>query len=568
MKILKNNLYMLSLIQKYAKGFVTFSIVFSIIKSAISVIFIIFTRYIINIFYYEGNLAYLKPLIMVAFFLGVLQVIMRSLYSNFISPISLQKLHLGMQTEIYNKIRKIDLMNYDSPDFYNEYSFVLRNSDSRAANVLSLLSKLVSNVVESICVIAIIYILQPKLLIFVIFILCFNLMIELIQKKINFEYDKKMILPNRKMGYINRVFYLKNFSQEIKSSEIIACLVRIFNDTVDEINGIIIHFGKHILGVEICRDFSYLSIDLVILLLLSGDILNGSIGIGDYMALTTSVGKVLSGIGGIFSIFPQLYQNSLYIEKYNSFMKEKYLENDYKEKYRCENIYQIETENIEYKYFNNGGKVLNGTNMKIQKGEFVGIVGENGCGKSTLAKVIAGLYFPSNGKVLINGIPIQEYTEKSIREQICIVYQDYAVFSISIAENVLLRPVYNVFDRERVVHALDVVGLYDKIKQLPKGIDTPLTRELSEDGLVLSGGEMRRLAVARIIASDSSVIIMDEILNDIDVIYKEKILNLLHTTLKNRICIMITHHFEELIGVDRVYTLRDGVILEDERIIP
>ena len=199
--------------------------------------------------------------------------------------------------------------------------------------------------------------------------------------------------------------------------------------------------------------------------------------------------------------------------------------------------------------------------IKVNKGEKIAIVGDNGSGKTTLMKLLLRFYNPSSGEILYNGINLSEYNEKCLRKEFSIVFQDFQIYAVSIAENVLMRRVINEEDEKRVYQALEKVGLTEKINSLKDGIYTQVTREFDRSGASFSGGEKQRLAIARVFASDANVYILDEPTSALDPLAEERI-NKLIIQNADKTMFIIAHRLSTVVDADKIYLIRHGQIKE------
>ncbi|SHH77717.1 ABC transporter, partial [Caloranaerobacter azorensis DSM 13643] len=207
-------------------------------------------------------------------------------------------------------------------------------------------------------------------------------------------------------------------------------------------------------------------------------------------------------------------------------------------------------------------EVLHNITIKASKGEKIAIVGHNGAGKTTLIKLIIRLYDVNKGKILINNKDIKKLSVKHLRSKIGLVFQDYQLYSASIAENVLLREVKNPEDEDKVWFALKQVGLYEKVKELPNGIHTLITKEFSNEGIFLSGGEAQKLALARIYIKDYDVVILDEPSSSLDPLAEKQMYENMMDITKNKIAIFITHRLSTTVMADRIYLIDNGRVIE------
>ncbi|MFD2506408.1 ATP-binding cassette domain-containing protein, partial [Paenibacillus septentrionalis] len=190
------------------------------------------------------------------------------------------------------------------------------------------------------------------------------------------------------------------------------------------------------------------------------------------------------------------------------------------------------------------------------------LVGHNGAGKSTLIKLMMRLYDPTEGEILLNGRNIKEFDLMSYRSLYGTVFQDFKIFSMTIAENVLMRDVETEEDRQLVINALKKSRVYDKVATLPEGIDTMLTKEFDEQGVVLSGGEFQKIAIARIFAQEAELLILDEPTSALDPIAEFEIFESMMEACKDKAVVIISHRMSSAMLADRIYYMEDGEIQE------
>lgn len=189
------------------------------------------------------------------------------------------------------------------------------------------------------------------------------------------------------------------------------------------------------------------------------------------------------------------------------------------------------------------------------------IVGENGAGKSTLVKLLLRFYDADSGEIRASGVPIKEMEPEAWRSRIGVLFQDYAMYELSVRENVAMgRPNGEVND-ERVMKALKDSRSEWLVKKMPKGLDSKVGR-LFEGGHDLSGGEWQRLALARIMYRDADVWILDEPTSSLDPEAEAAIFAELKENLRGRIGIVISHRFSTVRIADRIAVVADGHITE------
>ena len=207
---------------------------------------------------------------------------------------------------------------------------------------------------------------------------------------------------------------------------------------------------------------------------------------------------------------------------------------------------------------NGGGPhtVLSDINLKIPAGSTLAIVGPTGCGKTTLAALVARLWEAPEGTVLIDGRPIQHWPLEALRRAIGYVPQDTYLFSETVGGNIAFGlPDYNP---ERACEAAEIASLHGDIQDFAAGYETAV----GERGITLSGGQKQRAAIARAIVRDPRILILDDALSSVDTQTEEKILSGLRGVMRGRTTILISHRTSTVQNADQIVVLRDGRIIE------
>lgn len=221
----------------------------------------------------------------------------------------------------------------------------------------------------------------------------------------------------------------------------------------------------------------------------------------------------------------------------------------------------IECRGLSYRYPGASRPAVDNVSLSIAPGETVALVGSNGAGKSTLARLISGLYQPTSGTVLVDDTPVSDYDEAGFRKQMALLPQDIFRLEATAHENIAVGAVEDLpDDPARVRQIAQVTGVDRLIDQLPHGFATHLGRTFGETDL--SGGQWRRLVVTRCLASNPTIVILDEPFTNLDPNAEEQLNQMFDAVLQPRTSILISHRFSLLQNVDRIIVMEGGRIAE------
>lgn len=212
--------------------------------------------------------------------------------------------------------------------------------------------------------------------------------------------------------------------------------------------------------------------------------------------------------------------------------------------------YAVYLDNISFSY--EGSAVIKDLSLRVRPGEHIGIVGDSGCGKSTVLKIIAGLYEADCGKVVIAG----EQSPSKIRGHIAIVMQNNSLFPLSIRDNITCG---HDIPEEKLYAACQNASIAEWIASLPDGLDT----NVGERGNQVSGGQAQRIQIARALCKNATVVLLDEPVSALDQDTGQSVLNALNGLMKGRTVIHVTHHRETLDHSYTIYRMKGGKLFRE-----
>lgn len=216
----------------------------------------------------------------------------------------------------------------------------------------------------------------------------------------------------------------------------------------------------------------------------------------------------------------------------------------------------IQMKNLSFVYPDSGIKALNNVNFEIKAGEAMAIIGATGSGKSTIANLLLRMYDPTEGEILIDNIDLKSYEIHSLRKQLGFVPQDVFLFSDTITNNIAFG--LDTVPEGVVEKAAKDADVYQNILDFPQGFET----KLGERGMTLSGGQKQRVSIARAIAKEPRILLLDDCLSAVDTKTENSILNALKVIMKGRTSIIISHRVSSAKLADKIIVLADGHVVE------
>lgn len=289
--------------------------------------------------------------------------------------------------------------------------------------------------------------------------------------------------------------------------------------------------------------------------------LAGLLSIGSIVQYTGGVTQFISGFSMLMTQLSDLKMMSKDFEFYFDFLdtQNELPHGERKIEEKADGQHEIEFRDVSFRYPDTENWVLRHINLKLTAGERLAVVGMNGSGKTTMIKLLCRLYDPVEGQILLDGVDIREYDYESYQNLFSVVFQDFKLFALEIAQNVAACTDY---DRKRVEQALRQAGLWDRVQEMKNGMDTPIYKEYYEDGVEISGGEAQKLAIARALYRQSSFVVLDEPTAALDPISEFEIYSRFDSIVGNRTAVYISHRLSSCRFCQRIVVFDKGEIIQ------
>lgn len=220
---------------------------------------------------------------------------------------------------------------------------------------------------------------------------------------------------------------------------------------------------------------------------------------------------------------------------------------------------EIVFDHVSYRYHGAEEYTLKDVSFRLAPGETLALIGMNGAGKTTVVKLMSGLYLPTSGTVYVNGVSTRDLDRNSYFARQAAIFQEPFQTSYSIGENIALAETY---DEDKIWNVLAQAGLDKKVRSLDRQLETHLGKDIAPDGIALSGGEMQKLLLARALYRDAPLVMLDEPTAALDALAETEIYEKYHTLLRKKSVLFISHRLASTRFCDRIILLADGSIRE------
>ncbi|WP_124100990.1 ABC transporter ATP-binding protein [Ruminococcus sp. Marseille-P6503] len=288
---------------------------------------------------------------------------------------------------------------------------------------------------------------------------------------------------------------------------------------------------------------------------------NGGIGAGDFVLYFNSVFRLKEATSDWCNNMSGYQWISGNINNYREYLETEDITNRDKGVNIPDGEYEIEFRNVTYTYGGAEKPTINNLSFTLHNGEKLALVGLNGAGKTTIVKLMCGLYDVTDGEILLNGVNVKEYNREEYFKLFSAVFQDISVLAVSVAENITGQPEATM-DKKLLWDCMKKAGIYDKVMTLPQREETPLVRSVYQDSVDLSGGEKQKLALAKALYKGAPILLLDEPTAALDAIAEQKMyMNYLEFS-KARSSLFISHRLASTRFCDRIIMIENGTLAE------
>lgn len=454
-----------------------------------------------------------------------------------------------------------DYCNIQSKSFLDSKTFAIAALDR---DCLDLFIHSLRKMLSCILIISgVIYIISESSLVILIVLaisLAINLYNDYLNARHNFTDTREEVEYRRKSSYLQSISSNFSFAKEIRMFN----LKDRFHERMDEVERLFFRAResrrKERNSSAAAAYAADAILDICMYLFYGYQVLvSTAISLGQFSLYINALRQLKSSADDIIYTMTDFIVNTEYLDKFFTFIEQKVYLPSVESKSVTISKATIQFENVFFRYPNAAQHTLKNINITIKAGETLLIVGENGAGKSTFAKLLCGLYRPTKGRILFNGVDIATMESQEYMSQISAVFQDYKLFAMSISDNICSMHQKNV---DRMQHALTQTNMLAKVEGTCEKENTQLYRIFDKKGVEFSGGEMQRLAISRAIYKDASILVLDEPTSALDPKAEHEIYSNFQRISKNKTAVYISHRMSSTKFSDKIAVFKDGEILE------
>ena len=546
---------------KKDKKIIASLIIYPIVNGIIPVLQAFIMYYLVGLIY---NNTSLKNLLVTIGLYGLI-IFICSIISNQIEYKTYAK-YMGTRMNIFRKaagrVMEMDYGLGENASFMAEFTkgfTPFSNNVEGLEGIYHDMYPLLSNLVSFVLISIIMAKLSPVILVFTII----SIIIQLIIRNFTDAYRHRHETDLQKVTRKTERYYQEasNFSyaKDIRIFAFKDNFIRGFKPLVDNVYKISSKFIKPEIYLSPVLAILIVGIEAIAYYFLAGKLAHNTISLQNLTLAITSITVYVKIISSLVMNISQTKSNLRYVSDGFDMIRTD-LRSARGDK-KISGPISIEFEDVSFSYPLSDTKVLDNLSFKINSGEKIAIVGVNGAGKSTIVSLILGLYKPTSGKIYINGIDSESIDLDERFKAFATVLQNVEPLAVSIAENVAANT--GEIDRKRVIESLEAAGLSYKLDQLEKGIDTPMTKNIHDDGTLFSGGENQKLAIARALyKKDAKALIMDEPTASLDALAEEAIYKQIENISSDKTLLFISHRLASTRFCDKILLLDSGNIKE------
>lgn len=464
---------------------------------------------------------------------------------------------------LHKKSTELDLEYYENPEYHDMLYRARTEAPFRPARIVNEVMLVMQNLVSIALTAGLLLYFHWSIALILLVATIPGIFIRMRFAGHLFNWSKKSTPSERKSRYLNYLLTSERFVKEMRLFSLGSLLTGKFRDIRTQLRKERIDIIKKRTSVEIVTQVSAAIAIFGCYIFIVYQTIFGLITVGDMVLFFLAFQKGLSFLKELLANLAGLYEDNLFLTNLFDFLSLQSVirEPENPKLFPKKLVEGIEFKNVYFKYPMTSTNVLADVSMKINAGEIIAIVGDNGAGKTSLVKLICRLYDPSNGEIKIDNICIKNLRIADLRENISALFQDYSQYNLTFEDNVRFGNIHSLEDTSRLDDAVKKAGLEKVLNALPDKYQTTLGA-VFENSKELSIGEWQKVALARAYYRDSQIIILDEPTSSMDALTENEFYENFKALAKGKTAVIISHRFSTVRMANRIFVMEAGKIIE------
>ena len=468
-----------------------------------------------------------------------------------------------MQDILHKKSIEVDLSYYEDPKFYDTMHRAQGEAPYRPTSIVNGLIRTVQSTISLLAMVGLLLSFHWIVAVVLLAAALPGVLVKLKFSQVNWKWQRKRTETERKAWYKHWLLTSVSHAKELR----LFGLGEHFRVMYLNLRLIL---RKEVLGIAKRRAASDFGTEAIATILIYGSLAfiakqayAGLITIGGMVMYFQAFQRGLGFLKGLLGSLAGLYEGNLFLSNLFDFLdiKPSVIDPEHAKAFPPYISEGIEFDHVDFSYSSSIKKALNDVSMKINPGEMLALVGENGSGKTTFVKLLCRLYDPASGCIRIDGTSIKDFKVEDHRGNIGVIFQDYAKYHLTAKENISLGDIQHSPDDSLIRKAAEAAGADTLISNLPQGYDTVLGRSF-KDGEELSIGEWQKIALARAFIRNAPVVILDEPTSALDAKAEQAVFEKFRELVKGKTSVIISHRFSTVRMADRIAVMENGSIIE------
>ena len=495
--------------------------------------------------------------------IAALVTLLCNAFSELVNTAQTQKVTDYMRGILHRKSIEIDLAYYENPRYHDTLQRAQQEATYRPNQILMRLAQVCQNALSLAAMVGLLLTLHWAITGVLLIGAIPSVLVRLRYTRELYQWQRQWTPVERQSQYLAILLTAEQFAKEIRLFELGSLFSRRFDRLRTQLYKAKLKLmSRRVLSFLTANVLSGVLVGAIYAFILY-QTLQGTLKLGDLVLYHQALQRGQSSLKSLMTGLSGLYEDNLFLTNLYEFLDlEPKVVTPAHPKMMPKSIKQgIVFDRVDFQYEGTTRQALKDISLTVRPRETIALVGENGSGKTTLIKLLCRLYDPTRGRITIDGIDLQDLDVSELRQQISVVFQDYAKYHLSAQDNIWLGNVRLPPDDAAVIAAAKRSGAHEVIQDLPNAYDTMLGK-LFTGGEELSIGQWQKVALARAFLRDSGVIVLDEPTSAMDPRAEYEVFKQFRELIQDQAAILITHRLSTVKMADRIYVMEQGRIVE------